>query len=296
MTVVDTFKQTVSSNPDGMAVICSDVRMTYREVNSRVTRLAGGLFGLGIQPGDRIAILSLNCHRFFELYYGAPLLGAVVVPLNFRVPPRELKYIIDHSGARAVVLDPALCSLIDPIRPELASVDHFISLGKELRAGYVLYEDLLRGAPAGFTPVPRGEDDLVGLFYTSGTIGEPKGVMLSNGNIVSNVEHSNAIYERHQSDVYLHAAPMFHLADAATVYSVTANGATHVFIPRFDATAVLETISREHVTTVLLVHTMIHFILQQPDLDSYDLSTLRQVTYGASPIAPELLRRAMKLL
>jgi long-chain acyl-CoA synthetase len=296
MTVVDSFRQTVASNPDGPAVICHGIRMNYREVDSRVNRLAAGLSGLGIEPGDRIAILSLNCHRFFELYYGAPLAGAVVVPLNFRVQPRELKYVIDHSGSRAVVVDPVLGDLIDPIRAELDSVDYFLSLGDEPREGYILYEELLRDAPAEFSPPSRSEDDLVGLFYTSGTTGEPKGVMLSHANIVSNVENSNAIYERQQSDVYLHAAPMFHLADAATVYSVTANGSTHVFIPRFDPKAVLETISREGVTTILLVPTMINFILRQPDLESYDLSTLRQITYGASPIAPELLRKAMKVL
>src|SRR5260370_20395205 len=152
MTVIDDFRRVVASNPDRTAVICSGVRMNYREVEARVNSLSGGLSGLGIEPGDRIAILSLNCHRFFELYYGAPQLGAVVVPLNFRVPPRELKYVIDHSGSRAIVVDAALAGLIDAIQPELSSVDHFISLGDQPRQGYILYEDLLRGAPAQFSP------------------------------------------------------------------------------------------------------------------------------------------------
>jgi long-chain acyl-CoA synthetase len=135
---------------------------------------------------------------------------------------------------------------------------------------------------------------LLGLFYTSGTTGEPKGVMLTHRNMLSNIANSQGIYEYLSSDIYLHAAPMFHLADGAAVFTHTSNGATQAFIPRFDPKHVLETIARERVSLILLVPTMINFLLNHPDLDSYDLSSLRHVTYGASPIAPDLLRRAMK--
>jgi long-chain acyl-CoA synthetase len=132
------------------------------------------------------------------------------------------------------------------------------------------------------------------LFYTSGTTGEPKGVMLTHTNVIANVRHVEASYRYTPDEIYLHSAPMFHLADGAAVFTNAARGSTQVFIPRFDPVATLATIERERVTHALLVPTMINFVLQVPNLADYDLSSLAHVTYGASPIAPDVLRRAMQ--
>ncbi|HEY6329790.1 MAG TPA: long-chain-fatty-acid--CoA ligase [Blastocatellia bacterium] len=294
-TIFDAFNESVTERSGKPAIICNGVRLTYRDLGGRVNRLAGALERLGIKPGDRVAILSLNCHRYLELYYGVPLMGAIVVPLNFRVPPAELNYIIEHSGARTLVVDAAFAPMLATLRDCSPSIEHYISIADKPADGCLSYEELLAEGEEG----PRGtlptEDDLVGLFYTSGTTGEPKGVMLTHKNIVSNVKHSMAVYKPSPDDIYLHAAPMFHLADAAAVFSDTTCGATHAFIPRFDPKGVLETVATERVTLLLLVPTMINFILRQPDVDQYDLSSLKQITYGASPIAPELLRKAMKV-
>ncbi|HKV38106.1 MAG TPA: long-chain-fatty-acid--CoA ligase, partial [Blastocatellia bacterium] len=257
---------------------------------------SNGLASLGLARGDRLAILSFNCHRFFELYYGAPQHGVIVVPLNFRVPPREIRFILEDSGARAVVVDDAFAPLLDQAVSEVKSVRHLISSGENVPPGYISYEEMLAAAGDRYEPEGSSGHALVGLFYTSGTTGEPKGVMLSHNNIVSNIEHSSAAHKPATDDIYLHAAPMFHLADAAAVFSNTSHGITQVFIPRFEPRAVLEAIAREHVTSLLLVPTMINFLLREPDLESYDFSSLRQITYGASPIAPETLRRAMAVL
>ncbi len=249
MSIVDGLKKSVSLSPEKVASICGTTRLTFREVDERVNRLSNALAGLGIGRGDRVAILSLNCHRFFELYYGVPQLGAVVVPINFRLTPPEIKYIVDHSGAKTIAVDPELAPLIEDVRSSI-----------------------------------------------SGTTAEPKGVMLTHKNMLANIRHSEGVYNYLPTDIYLHAAPMFHLADGAAVFSHTSRGATQAFIPRFDPKQVLEAISRERVSLLLLVPTMLNFLLQQPDLASYDLSSMRHLTYGASPIAPDLLRRAMKVL
>jgi long-chain acyl-CoA synthetase len=295
MSIVEGLKKSAALSPEKVASICGSTRFTFREVYQRVNRLSSALAGLGTARGDRVAILSLNCHRFFELYYGVPQLGAIVVPLNFRLTPQEIKYIIDHSGANTIAVDPELAPLVEAVRPNLDGVEHFILMSDERREGYLAYDELIASCTPEFDAPEVNGDELLGLFYTSGTTAEPKGVMLTHKNMLSNIAHSEGVYKNLASDIYLHAAPMFHLADGAAVFSNTARGATQVFIPRFDPKLVLETISRERVSLILLVPTMLNFLIGQPDLDSYDLSSLRHVTYGASPIAPDLLRRAMKV-
>jgi long-chain acyl-CoA synthetase len=293
MSIVKGLKLSAGSSPDKTAVICGSARLSFKQVNERVDRLSSALSGLGLSRGDRVAILAFNCHRYLELYYGVAQLGAAVVPINFRLPPAEVKYIIDHSGSRAVVLDATLLPVIEAVRAGLESAERFIFLSDEPREGYLCYEEMLASGSTDFAAPEVSEDDLLGLFYTSGTTAEPKGVMLTHKNMLANIAHSEPYSNRQPNDIYLHAAPMFHLADGAAVFSNTAHSATQAFIPRFDPAAVLDMIARNHVTTMVLVPTMINFLLQHPDLGSYDLSSLRQITYGASPIAPDLLRRAM---
>src|SRR5215208_1371669 len=129
MTIVDGLKQSVASHPDKIASITTQQTYTFKQVDDRVNRLSNALIRLGVNQGERVAILALNCHRYLELYYGIPQLGAVVVPINFRIPPAEVKYIIDHAEAVAVCVDDALKPVIDGLRPDLASVRHFISIG-----------------------------------------------------------------------------------------------------------------------------------------------------------------------
>ncbi|HMG36129.1 MAG TPA: fatty acid--CoA ligase [Blastocatellia bacterium] len=294
MSVVDGLKRAVSANPAKTAAVCGKTRLTFSELDQRVNRLSGALADIGIQRGDRVAVLALNCHRFLEFYYAIPQLGAVVVPINFRIPAQEVKYILDHSGARLIAVDPTMQPLVQSIKGNLETVEHFISIGDEPAEGFMDYELLLKRASPEFDAPAVDANELMGLFYTSGTTGEPKGVMLTHRNVESNVKHSLATYSYRPDDIYLHAAPMFHLADGAAIFIHTSCGATQVFIPRFDPGAVLEAIQQEHVTLMLLVPTMINFVLQHPALESYDLTSLRHVTYGASPIAPEVLKRAMK--
>src|SRR2546426_665568 len=137
MSIVEGLKKSVALSPEKTASICGSTRLTFQEVDERVNRLSSALTTLGIARGDRVAILSLNCHRFLELYYGVPQLGAVVVPINFRLQPQEIKYIVDHSGSRAVAVDPALAPSIEAVRGSLDGVEHFILISDERREGYL---------------------------------------------------------------------------------------------------------------------------------------------------------------
>lgn len=294
MSIIEGLKRSVASNPEKTAVVCGNTRLNFMEVGERVNRLSSALTRLGINRGDRVAILSLNCHRFFELYYAVPQIGASVVPVNFRIPAGEVKYILDHSESRAIAVDQTLAPLVDEIRPQVQTVEQFILMSDDRRDGYISYDELIARTEDDYIAPEIGDDEMLGLFYTSGTTAEPKGVMLTHKNMMANINHTENVYEYQPDEIYLHAAPMFHLADGAAVFSNTAHGATQVFIPRFDPKPVLDTLQRERVTNVLFVPTMINFLLQVPDVDSYDLSSLRRITYGASPIAPDLLRRAMK--
>jgi len=296
MSIIDGLKRSVEEHPDKIASICGDTRLTFRQVNQRVNRLSNALAKLGVTHGDRVAILSLNCHRFMEFYYAVPQLGAIVVPINFRLTSSEIKYIVDHSGSKILAVDSNMAELIEAVRPQLESVEHYIFMSDDAREGYLCYEELLTAESPELEAPAVDDGDLLGLFYTSGTTAEPKGVMLTHSNMLSNIKHSKQAYRYLPEDIYLHAAPMFHLADGSALFSHTSQGSTQTFIPRFEPKLVLDAISREHVTLVLLVPTMINFVLQQPEIDSYDLSSLRHITYGASPIAPDLLRRAMKIL
>ena len=295
MSIVDGLKKTVAANPDKIASIASTARYTFRQLAERINRLSDALAGLGIGRGDRVAILALNHSRYLELYYGIPQIGAAVVPINFRIPPPEVNYIIDHSEAVTVVVDDTMMPVIDALRARLSSVKHFISMGDAPRPDYLMYEELVAEGSPDFTGPEVGDDELLGLFYTSGTTAEPKGVMLTHHNMLSNIKHSNSVALPQPNDVFLHTAPMFHLADGAAVFNNITHGVTQAYLPRFEPTEVLEAIRRERISTIVLVPTMINFLLNHPKIGEYDLSSLRHVTYGASPIAPETLRRAMKV-
>ncbi|MBI3651123.1 MAG: long-chain-fatty-acid--CoA ligase [Acidobacteria bacterium] len=295
MSIVEGLKNTVAAHPDKLASIATEARYTFKQLDERINRLSGALADLGIQRGDRVAILALNHSRYLELYYGVPQIGAAVVPINFRIPPAEVQYIIEHSEAVALVVDDALAPLIDALRPQLATVKHFISIGEAQREDYLMYEALLSNHSPDFHAPEISDDELLGLFYTSGTTAQPKGVMLTHDNMLSNIRHSNTVAVPLPDDVFLHTAPMFHLADGAAVFNNIAHGVAQAYLSRFDPTEVLETIQRERISTIVLVPTMINFLLQHPRIEEYDLSSLRHLTYGASPIAPETLRRAMKV-
>jgi long-chain acyl-CoA synthetase len=267
------------------AVVDGDLRLDYRELATRCRRLAGALAGLSVGRGDRVAVLMANGHRYLECLFAVPGMGGVVVPLNNRLAVPEHRYILEDAGVRVLIVDGAHAEIG---RQLATSVQSVVVAPDE-------YDRLLDAAPElGLGDEAIGEDDLAGLFYTGGTTGAAKGVMLSHRNLVTNALHIAIALGYDERDIYLHCAPMFHLADGASTYAVTWVGGTHVFVPAFEPAAVLRVIAAEGVTNTLMVPTMLGAVNAHPDAATTDLSSMRLVLHGAAPIATELLRQSIK--
>ena len=275
-----------------IATIMGDRQRTWLQVKDRIARFAGGLKSIGVQNGDRIAILALNSDSYFEYYFSVPWAGAVVVPLNIRWSPAENAYSLKDSGATVLLVDQTFAKMLPAIEAQGVSFKSVIFIGdSEVPKGMIGYENLI----ANNEPAPdayRGNEDLAGIYYTGGTTGFPKGVMLSHSNMWASAMASlgvGILQEEEERIRYLHAAPMFHLGDGANTQVYTLAGSTHVFIPMFTPSGVIKAIAEKRVTNIMLVPTMIQMIINDPLIKKVDVSSLEFIAYGASPMSESLL-------
>lgn len=276
-------------DPDFECLVFEEYRFKWRELNERVDRLANGLIGMGIKPGEHVAILAQNSHRFMEYYYACARAGIVAVPLNWRLSPEELKYIIDHSESVAFMVGEEYLDTVGAIRAELGRVRHYISMDGPAD-DMVEYEKLLADASSEPHHGPRDENAMFILMYTGGTTGLPKGVMLSNRNVMTAALGCLFSMGISKDDSTLAILPLFHIAfwPVTVVHFV---GSKAVISKKFDLAYVLETIERERCTHINMVPTIAGFLLMFPDLDKYDLSSLKAITYAGSPMPFELLMK-----
>ncbi len=293
MRVTQALLRNAQQRPLALATACAGRRRNWREFTSRVARYAQVLRELGLDAGDRVGIVALNSDHYLETFYAVPWAGGVIVPINTRWSQAEIAYALADAGARILVVD-----------------EHFLDLGRLLVAGTGMRLALLgaaRSADAAAldpliddaTPAAeagRGGDDLSGIFYTGGTTGRAKGVMLTHANHVTNSLQLAAMMRAPEELSYLHAAPMFHIADALCVYMVTALGGAHHVIPRFEAAACAAALQEHRVTDILLVPTMIQMLLDHLAERRYELSSLARLYYGASPIPEATLLRLFDTL
>ncbi|MCW5749093.1 MAG: AMP-binding protein, partial [Alphaproteobacteria bacterium] len=280
--------------PQGLSTVFRERRRTWNETLARVARMAGGLKAAGIGAGDRVAILALNSDRYYELMYAIPWLGAAMVPLNTRLATPEIQYILEDSGAKVMFVDGAMKAHAAALAGKLPSLTSVFYLDDDAPpAGMARCEDLV-AAPAA-DDVGAGGDTLAGLFYTGGTTGRSKGVMLSHANLVWNAMNAIAGLYFDRDTTYIHSGPMFHLADGASTFGVTTCGGSHAFVPRFDAVDCLQTIAAEKVTHGQYVPTMINMLANHPQVKDFDVSTLKYILYGASPMPEGVLRKALQV-
>lgn len=286
----------VQQSPDAIATISGGRQQNYRTLAARVAKLAGGLRGLGAAPGDRVAYLGLNSDRFHEFYLGAFWAGAVVNPVNTRWSAAEIVYSLEDSGSAILLGDEALLAKLDQVRSLYPGLKAVVWTGEgPAPAGTIDYEALIAEAPA-IPDERRGGSELAGLFYTGGTTGFPKGVMLTHSNLVTGALGAAAWRFVNPGARFLHAAPMFHLADVAAWTIITLTGGTHVTVPAFSPVDVLNAIQDHSVTDTVMVPAMLQLLVDAPQLRDYDLSSLAHVGYGGSPISEALLSRAQAAL
>jgi acyl-CoA synthetase (AMP-forming)/AMP-acid ligase II len=286
--------------PKKEAIVCGERRWTYQEFYDRVYRLSHYLKDLGVGKNDKVAILHPNCHTFLEAYYAIPQIGAISVPINHRLSPREIAFILQDSESKILIVDSMFKNQIDPIRKEIRGIEKILWTGgaKEKVTDDSIdlnYEEVLQKADLSPLPEPpiNGED-IAQIYYTSGTTGRPKGVMLSHKNVTTHALGTIAEIHLTDCDVWIHVAPLFHLADAWATWAVTWVGGTHVLVKEFDAKVVLETIQREKVTLTNLIPTMLNLMVNHPDVGKFDYSSLRVLLSGGAPIAPEVVRKIVE--
>jgi long-chain acyl-CoA synthetase len=277
-TMIGPLSRAVQVAAERIAVRCGDTELTYAQTLDRCRRLVGALRGLGVAEGDRVAVVGANCHRYLELYQAVPGAGMVIVPLNQRHSSAELGYALEDSGAKVLFAAPG----IDAPRE---AVEHAIDLDDA-------YEGLIAGTPPGDFPDVLPPDTLAGLFYTGGTTGAAKGVMLTHRNLIANALHFQACWPFGPDTCWLVVAPLFHAAGSIAVLATAWNAGEQVVLPAFDPGAALDLVQSHHVTATLVVPTMLAALSEEQLERPRDVSSLRWISHGGAPIATETLRRA----
>jgi long-chain acyl-CoA synthetase len=265
--------------PRRTALASGPKRTTFRELHDRVAHIAATLRRRGFGAGDRLAILLPNEPEYIELVYACSWLGVIAVPLNTRLSQPEIDRILVDADPRGLIRHSKL-----PV-PNMRLPWQFVLDQEPLSAGSEPSPDPIYDPEA-----------VLALIYTSGTTGQPKGVVVTHANVLANVHFLNYWMPYKEGGVFLHAAPMFHIVDFPLLFAAPAFGTCQITIPKFSPQDFCQAVERERVTQSILVPTMLRLLIQFPELKNYDLSSLEQIAYGGSPMAPELIYRTRRAL
>ena len=296
MSLSHAVRRAVQINSDGPALRLADGDVSWAAFAERVARFAGGLHALGVAPGDRVAILALNSHRYLEFFFGAAWAGAVFVPINIRLADEEIVHWLGDSESSVLFVDAAFADRIPSLMAALPALRHVVYVDDGAPPhGFLAYEKWI-GAASPAPDAGRQGDDLAALFYTGGTTGRSKGVMLTQRNLAANAYNVIPELGFDRDTHWLHAGPMFHIADGVATFAITMVAGTHSFVPRFEPVAVMQAIERTGVTHTLMVPTMINMLVNHPDLGKHRLDGLKGVLYGASPMPAAVIAKALQVL
>ena len=281
--------------PDRDCIVFEGGRWTYAQVNERVNRLANALAQSGIGKGDRIGILHVNCNQHIETYFAVAKLGAIFVPLNFRAKSDELAYMVANAEAKALFVGSRYLDIVNTMLPQLPTVKQCILVDSKDK-NKIHYEDLLGSASSDELVSEIGDEDITILMYTAGTTGRPKGVPLKHSAFASyvldNVDPASPDIEERN----LLTVPLYHVAGIQAMLAAIYGGRTLVLMRQFEVKEWLETIQREKATRAMLVPTMLKRVIDAPDYNQYDLSSLKIITYGAAAMPFEVINKAIQVM
>jgi fatty-acyl-CoA synthase len=273
-----------------VGVIDGDKRFTYRQFGERTHRLANALKELGVEAGDRVSFITYNTHQLLEAYYGVLEAGAVLNPINIRLTPKEIAYIVGHAGSKVVFFHKDFKPIVEAMIPELPTKPRFVIMeGAPDGVASDEYEALLSGGSPDPLLPEIDENAMAELFYTSGTTGFPKGVAMTHRELYLHCLYAEIGLQFTQDDVVLHVVPLFHVNGWGTPHFLTMMGGQHVMLRKFEPLALIQAIERHRVTRVLAVPAIFNAVLHHAERAKHDLSSLKQVIIGGSPSSPTLI-------
>ncbi len=279
--------------PDRDAIVFEGNRFSFQDLYDRVNRLSNALMNLGVQKGDKVAMLQVNCNQCVEVYLATAKLGAVYVPLNFRAKADEQTYMINNSETRVVFAGERYVDLVKSVSKQITGVKHYASIDGPVD-GMLDYEALVSEAESEEVFVDTDDDDMTILMFTAGTTGQPKGVMLTHENlctyVVSNVTPADPDIEEKN----ILTVPMYHIAGMQAVLAGVYGGRTLVIQRQFEPSDWMKLVEREQVSRAMMVPTMLKQLMEHPEFKDRDLNSLRVITYGAAPMPLEVISKAIE--
>ncbi len=287
MILGDILERNARLNPEREALVFGTTRLSYRAFDEAANRLANALRGLGVAKGDRVAILLRNCLEYEIAVFGIAKAGAVIVPVNFRLNPEEIRFILTHAHAQVVITADEYLDLLASVKGELGDVKTWLSVSPGTRQTFA-FDTVLAAGAAERPNVEIREDDLAYIFYTSGTTGLPKGAMITHGNITASA-HIGALELRvRHEEIALFSIPLFHGGGGSIPLGFFLMGAT-VVIAEYEPERVAALIQQERITTATFVPAMILFLMNSPARSRYDLTSLKKLIDGAAPMPTDRL-------
>lgn len=273
-----------------IGVIDGEKQFTYAEFGERTHRLANALRSLGLEKGDRVSFITYNTYQLLEGYFGVPEAGGILNPINVRLTPQDIGYILNHSGSKFVFYHKDFTPLIQAIKPSLQATKFYIVMeGPCAEPATHEYEELLASASTEYVKPQVDENEIAELFYTSGTTGKPKGAAITHRSLVLHALDTIIAMRMTDADVILHIVPLFHVNGWGTPQMLTMIGGTHVMLRKIDPVALLDLVQKHKVTRMFGVPTIFNMLLNHPDLGKYDLSSVQNVMLGGAPSAPALV-------
>ncbi len=280
--------------PDKDAIVFENKRYTFAQLNERTNRLGQAMLDMGINKGDRVASLMVNCNQCVEAYFACAKIGAVYVPLNYRAKGDELTYMLNTADAVAVFIGERYLELVDSIKPNLKTMKNYISIDRA-DAGKKNYEAMLAASAADDIFTEIGDDDMTILMYTAGTTGFPKGVMLTHQSFSVYVLQNVTPPDPETTEKNILTVPLYHIAGIQAMMAAIYGGRTMVIQRQFDAIEWMGLVQKEKVSRAMMVPTMLKLLIENPRFKEFDLSSLKVITYGAAPMPLEVIKKAIQV-